>query len=207
MLALLSAACGGAAGPWLVGVAHRNLRTPLPLGIAWRVAAAAATALLFAVLTLRLGPAPVLPAYLVLAAAAVVLSIVDLAERRLPDRIVLPTAVAVGGALVLDGFLDGRPGVAVGVLLGAAGMFTLFLALAVASHGQVGMGDVKLALVVGAAAGALGLSTWLLALVFAVLLNGVVALVALLTKRVGLHGAIPFGPSMLAGALLAVALA
>lgn len=207
MLALLSAACGGAAGPWLVRVAQRNLRTPRPFGTASRVAAALATALLFAVLALHFGAGALLPAYLALAAAAVVLSIVDLAEHRLPDRIVLPVAVAVGGALALAGLLDARSGPALGVVLGGAAMFTLFLALAVASHGRVGMGDVKLALLVGAATGALGVHTWLLALLAAVLLNGVVTVVALATRRVGLHDAVPFGPSMLAGALLAVALA
>ena len=44
----------------------------------------------FAVMALRFGPSPVLPAFLLLAALAPVLTLTDLRWRRLPDPLTLP---------------------------------------------------------------------------------------------------------------------
>jgi hypothetical protein len=66
------------------------------------------------------------------------------------------------------------------------------------------MGDVKLALVIGLLLGWFGLNAWLIGLLAAFVVGGLVALVALLLRRVTLRGSIPFGPSMLAGALVAL---
>ena len=109
----------------------------------------------------------------------------DLRERRLPNRIVLPGIVVGGIAAAL------QPSVLpVLAALGYAGVL-LLLALA----GGVGMGDVKLAALIGlacpAASAALG------APIAAFLLGGAAASVALL--RQGRGARIPFGPAMLAG--------
>ena len=68
----------------------------------------------------------------------------------------------------------------------------------------MGMGDVKLALVIGLLLGWFGLNAWLIGLLAAFIVGGVIALVALALRRVTLRGSIPFGPSMLAGALIAL---
>ncbi|MBA3716889.1 MAG: prepilin peptidase [Actinobacteria bacterium] len=82
------------------------------------------------------------------AAVLVVLSAIDLRTRRLPNRIVLPAA-----ALVLAAQIAIAPDRALEWTLGAAGAFAFLLAAALVNPAGLGMGDVKLALLLGAALG------------------------------------------------------
>ncbi|MCZ2824692.1 MULTISPECIES: hypothetical protein [unclassified Modestobacter] len=59
-----------------------------------------ATGLLAGLIALRIGPTAELPAFLLLAVVAVLLAVVDLPHRLLPDRIVFP-ALAAGALLLL----------------------------------------------------------------------------------------------------------
>jgi leader peptidase (prepilin peptidase)/N-methyltransferase len=64
------------------------------------------TALLFAVMALRFGLDPVLPAYLYLSAVGLALALIDLDCKRLPDVLTLPSypvALALLGAAALAG--------------------------------------------------------------------------------------------------------
>ena len=83
-------------------------------------------------------------------------------------------------------------------------MFAVYFVLALISPKSMGMGDVKLALVIGLLLGWFGLNAWLIGLLAAFIVGGLIAIVALLLRRVTLKGSIPFGPSMLAGALIAL---
>ena len=170
------------------------------------LAAAITTAVVFGVLALRFGLSWALPALLAFAACATVLSIVDLAEKRLPNAVVFPALGAVAVLLVPATWATGIWMSLVWALVGAAAMFAVYLLLALISPASMGMGDVKLALVIGLLLGWFGLSAWLVGLLAAFVVGGVIAIVALLRKRVTLRGSIPFGPSMLVGALVAVLL-
>ena len=75
--------------------ADAETRGAVRSGIRVRVVAALATAAAFGVLGARLKFDELLPAALVLAAAGVALSIVDLREQRLPNRMLLVAAPAV----------------------------------------------------------------------------------------------------------------
>ncbi len=124
----------------------------------------------------------------------VVLSAIDLEHRILPDRIVLPSAVAVLLArTAIDPSLEW--------LLAALGA-SLFLFLAVLAHpAGMGMGDVKLALLMGAALG----KTVPVALMLG-MLAALLPAVVLLAR----HGsaarkmAIPFGPFLAFGSIVAL---
>jgi leader peptidase (prepilin peptidase)/N-methyltransferase len=126
--------------------------------------------------------------------ALVVVTATDLERRIVPNAVVLPAAAAV---LALQTAAHPSPEWALGAI-GAAGFF--FLA-ALAYPGGMGMGDVKLALLIGAL---LGLTTPV-----AILLALFLALVpsAFLLAR---HGArarklgIPFAPVLAAGAVIAL---
>jgi leader peptidase (prepilin peptidase) / N-methyltransferase len=127
-------------------------------------------------------------------AALVVATATDLERRIVPNRVVLPTFVAV---LALNTMAHPSLEWALGAL-GAAGF--LFLA-ALAYPGGMGMGDVKLALLIGAMLGRttpvglmLGL---LLALVPSVIL---IARHGTRARRL----AIPFAPFLAAGAVVAL---
>ncbi|GAA3440877.1 prepilin peptidase [Planomonospora venezuelensis] len=163
-----------------------------------------ATAVLFAAVAARFGAAPELPAYLYLAAVAVALSMIDFDVHRLPDAIVLPS-YAVGALLLAPAAVTGADWAA--ALRGLAAMavlFAFYFALALVHPGGMGFGDVKLAGLLGLYLGWLGWSAVVVGTFAAFLLGGLAGAALLATGRAGRKTAMPFGPAMLAGALLAL---
>lgn len=127
-------------------------------------------------------------------AALVVVSATDFERRIVPNRVVLPATAAV---LALQTLIKPSPEWALGAL-GAAGF--LFLA-ALAYPGGMGMGDVKLALLIGAMLG----RTAAVALMLAIVLAFVPSI--LLFARHGSAArklAIPFAPFLATGAVIAL---
>ncbi|MGR2752125.1 prepilin peptidase [Agromyces arachidis] len=208
LLVAAASLVGGVLG-WLplAAWADRSIHLPaderMPLR-RLRVWSALATAVSFGLLAWRFGLDPVLPALLALAATGVVLSIVDLTERRLPNAVLLPTLVVLAVLLVLASALSGQWLPLLWALAGCAGMFALYLLLALISPSAMGMGDVKFAAPLGLVLGWFGWWVWIWGVFAGFAVGGVVSLVALALRRVSLRGALPFGPSMLAGALVAV---
>lgn len=141
-----------------------------------------------------------------LAVACALLVPVDLATERLPDALVLPAlgallvALAVAAALTDDW---ARLGTAVLASLAAgAGFFVL----AFVSPASLGLGDVKLALPLGLALGWHGWIPMLLGLAAGFVLLAIAAIVLLATRRTTRGGQLPFGPWMILGAALVLAL-
>lgn len=201
---LVIAVVGLALGAGLPAIAARLLRPPRPIPIAMRIAAPLVTAGLFGMVALRFTAPLEVAAYLLLAASAVLLALVDILDRRLPNLVVLPAAVVLLTLLLGAALAANSWPAATGTLLGAAGLFAVYLLLAVISPSGMGMGDVKLAIALGAASGYLGLTAWLLCLTAGFLVGALAALGGLATRRVGLRGQLPFGPSMLLGAFIAI---
>src|SRR5919201_863992 len=81
-------------------------------------------------------------------AVLVVLSIIDFRTRRLPNRIVLPAA-----GIVLAAQIAIAPDRALEWTVCALGAFALLFAASLLNPEGLGMGDVKLALLLGAALG------------------------------------------------------
>lgn len=187
----------GAGPAGVLGAGRRAVRPP------W---VEAGTAVLCALTAWATGRAAELPALLVLAVAAVLLAVVDLRHRLLPDRVVLPATALV--ALLLTGAAAaGGEWSALGrALLGAAVLFAAFLVLALLAPGQLGMGDVKLAALLGLALGWYGWPAVLLGALAAFVVQAVAALALLAARRVTLRSELPFGPAMLLGAAVALAL-
>jgi leader peptidase (prepilin peptidase)/N-methyltransferase len=145
-----------------------------------------------------------LAAFLYLAAVSVVLSAVDLELKRLPNRIVLPGyvvgAVLLGSSSALTGDL-----VALGTgALGCVVSFAFYLTLALLRSGGMGMGDVKLAGVLGLFLGWLGPEALLVGVFAAFLSGGLLGLLVLATGRGGRRTALPFGPFMFLGAWIGI---
>lgn len=157
--------------------------------LAWQVAVAVCLAVV-AVLAVGLRPAAIPALYL--AAVTPLLVLTDLREHRLPNRFVLPGYAAAALGLVGEWVLGAPPFLA---LVAGAAYFAFLLVFAIA--GGMGMGDVKLAGVLGLAAGLLDSTTAVLSPALAFLGGGVVAVVLLVTGRRGRH--LPFGPFMLGG--------
>jgi leader peptidase (prepilin peptidase)/N-methyltransferase len=66
------------------------------------------------------------------------------------------------------------------------------------------MGDAKLAALLGLYLGWLGTAVLLLGIAAGFVVQAVLALLLLATRRIGLRGELPFGPAMLLGAFLAI---
>ena len=153
---------------------------------------------------------PLLPLLVVWLVVGGVLTVIDLREHRLPNAITLPMlGVTAVGLLVAD-LLDssqppafaGWPGAGLGALLwlGVLGLIWVM------SRGRgMGLGDVKLSPSLGATLGWLGLETALVGLVASFIIGGLVSLVLLIFRRANRRTAIPFGPFLLVGALVAIA--
>ena len=106
----------------------------------------------------------------------------------------------MGGGAVLAGRWD----VLGSVLLGGLGYAAAMLVLHVLSRGGLGMGDVKLSALLGLYLGWLGWAAVVLGALAGFVVQAVVALGLLATRRIGLRGELPFGPAMLAGAALVI---
>ena len=197
----IAAIIGAAAGWFVFPLAQREERTAVPQS--WRVPMAVLTGLLCGLMAWFFGASAMLPAYCYLAVMGVLLGAIDARHKLLPNRLVLPFLV---GALVLLGVATMVSGAwlqLLGGLLGGAVLFALYLAMALVKPGGIGLGDVKLAAVVGLYAGYLGLNAWLLVLLGAFLLNAVAILVLMLARVLNRNSDIPFGPAMIAATLLA----
>ncbi|HEY9497727.1 MAG TPA: prepilin peptidase [Terrimesophilobacter sp.] len=143
-------------------------------------------------------------AYLYLAAVSVVLALIDLDTRSLPNRIVLP-GYAVGAVLLgASGLLAGDFGALLSAAIGAAALFLLYFVLAIAYPQGMGMGDVKLAGLLGLFLGFVGWQAIVVGAFAAFLLGGVFALVLVALRKASRKSAVPFGPWMLLGAWLGI---
>jgi leader peptidase (prepilin peptidase)/N-methyltransferase len=163
-----------------------------------------ATAALFVAVTVRFGVSWVLPAYLYLAAISVALAAIDLATQRLPNRIVLPSYL-VGAALLLGAAAaEADWAAAARALLAMSALYAAYWTLAFVYPDGMGFGDVKLAGLLGLYLGWLGWSSVWIGTLTGFLLGGLAGMALLVTRRATGKTAIPFGPAMLAGALLAV---
>lgn len=161
-------------------------------------------AALFVALTLRFGVTPVLPALLFLAAIGLALALIDLDVSRLPFEISVPGLGVTAVLLALAGFVDGWSPVAV-ALLSSAAWFGLYWSLWYGTRGRgMGLGDVVLAPTLGLALGWLGWGPSLVGLLGGFGIGAAVGVTLMLVGRAGRRTQIPFGPSMLAGALLGV---
>ena len=145
-----------------------------------------------------------LVAFLWLAGASVALAIIDVEHHRLPDAIVLPS-YAVGLVLLgASSALSGEWDALLRGVVGMAALFVFYLALALVKPGAMGLGDVKLAGVLGLWLGWLGWGELVVGAFAAFLLGGLFSIVLLATRRAQRTGGIPFGPWMLAGAWVGV---
>ena len=157
----------------------------------------AGTAALFALAGWRFADEPVaLAAYLVFAAVAVALALIDLDVHRLPNVIVAPSYGVL--AVLLAFGADG--GSLVRAAAGTVVLFGFFLLVALVAPGAMGLGDVKLAGVVGGMTAYLSWGAFLTAAFGAFLLGAVVGLALVVGGRAGRKTAVPFGPFMLVAA-------
>lgn len=165
------------------------------------------SAALFAAVGLRFGWSPDLAAWVWFVGIGLLLAVIDLREKLLPNRILLPATVGAAGLLTLAAALDGAWPDLLRALLAGAASFAVLLVMALLAPSGLGMGDVKLAALLGLVLGWFGWSVVLLGFFLGFVLQAVVGLVLLAARRAGRDTDLPFGPALLTGALAAVLLA
>jgi leader peptidase (prepilin peptidase)/N-methyltransferase len=205
---LLGAGLVGAVvlGPWPARVAVRlaardDVARPGPVRIAVMTVLLAA---LLAGAVLLTGPRPATGALAWAAGAALVLGAVDLASHRLPDRVTYPAVAVCLAALLLDAAVLGSWGAFVRALSAGAAAFAVAYGIAAISPAALGFGDVKLLGLLGLLSGWFGWGVLLAGVFLGLLAGAVVSLALLAGRRAGRHTALPFGPPLLLGAVLAL---
>jgi prepilin signal peptidase PulO-like enzyme (type II secretory pathway) len=166
----------------------------------------------FALLGARYGDDLVIVPLLVLGAALVAVSVIDLRLLRIPDLVTFPT-LAVSLVLVLAvSVLHDVPEADTGALVGMATYFVLLFVPHLVYPRGMGFGDVKLALVMGLYLGWLGwtdahpvggpIQLVLYGLMLGCTLGVVFGLLSRVVTRRG--GEVPFGPALALACLVVV---
>lgn len=157
------------------------------------------TALVFLAAYFLFGPSPLLVARLVFACAMIVLFVVDLQHRILPNVITIPGIIAgfVFSLFLPPGWLGSLIGIVAGggVLLLMAEMYYRFR-----KEEGLGMGDVKMLAMIGAF---LGWKLMLVTLVLGSFLGSLIGIGMIALKRGDMKYALPFGTFLAIGAIVA----
>lgn len=175
-----------------------------PRGFDWRtVLVAVAGGVVFGGLASRWSDATTLAILAVHCAALVVLLATDFDQKLLPDLITLPL-IAYSGILLVVGWsplLAGKElGLASGMAAGIAAPVFLFVTDRLL-HGDLGDGDLKLAVSTGLMS---GISLLIYGLLIATICFSAILLVLIALRRIGMRSAVPFGPVLIATGFVAV---
>jgi leader peptidase (prepilin peptidase)/N-methyltransferase len=158
----------------------------------------------FTLLAWHFGASWQLPAFLYLGAVGIALAAIDLDVHRLPNALTLPSYLVGAVLLTIAAVADGKPSRIVGALLGMAVLYVFYFILVAAYPRGMGFGDVKLAGVLGLFLGYLGWAVLAVGAFLSFLMGGVVGVAMITTPTATRKSMVPFGPFMIAGALLAV---
>lgn len=162
------------------------------------------TAALFVATAWVIGFAWVLPSFLWFGAVTLVLAMVDFDTKKIPNRILFP-GVIVGAVLLGAGSLaDGDPTAYGRSWLSGLAYFGGFLVLALIYPPGFGMGDVKLAFMLGMFAGYISWASLAASVFVAIMVGGGLSIGMLLTRRAGRKDYVPFGPSLVVGSWIGI---
>jgi leader peptidase (prepilin peptidase)/N-methyltransferase len=162
------------------------------------------TSLTFGLFAWKFGLDWALPAFCALAAGLIGLSWIDLRTKRLPRSIIYVTA-AIGIPLLCVAALVRHEPRRMWMMLLGAGCALAFMGLVyVASRGGMGDGDVRLSPLLGAYLGWLNPGFVAVGLFIGFLAGAVVGVVMMAAGRAGRKTAVPFGPFLALGTIVAV---
>ena len=162
------------------------------------------TGVLFALVAARIGFHAALPAFLVLTAALVALSMIDLDTFLLPKKIVYAAFGAGAGLLLVAGLVDGDTRGMAEAAGGAVIAWVVFRVINFVSPKGMGYGDVRLAGLVGLYLGWIELPLVGLGLFLAFLFASVIGVGLIVTKLRTRKDRVPFGPFLALGAVTAI---
>ena len=138
--------------------------------------------------------------------ALLVLSVIDIQHKVLPNRIVFPAIVGGGALLVADAIIRvGDVDPLVDAAIGAAIFGGFLFLVAFIYPAGMGMGDVKLALLLGSFLGYIGgIGLTITGMFMSFLFGGLLGALIALARGGGRKTQIPFGPWLALGTVTAV---
>jgi len=164
----------------------------------------ALTGLLFALMAWHFGATAQLPAWLYLTAVGVALAFIDLDHHRLPDALTLPSYPVALVLLGVAAAVDQRGEDYLRALIGMVILFAFYFALWFVYPAGMGFGDVKLSGVLGLYLAWISWGVLLVGAFLGFVVGTAVGIALIVGRGGGRKTKLPFGPSMLAGVLLAV---
>lgn len=148
----------------------------------------------------------VIVVHLGLAGIGVWLLAIDARTHRLPNRIVLPALAASLTLVAVDALVTWRTTALIGALAGMLILGGFYLVLRAMSRGGIGGGDMKLAALIGLVLGWHGWQVLVIGAAAAFVLGALYALALMALRRANRSTRIAFGPWMIIGAALGIAI-
>jgi leader peptidase (prepilin peptidase)/N-methyltransferase len=186
--------------PWDGGPLLRTAAVRPPVG---EVLGAA----LGVLVVLRFGVSAQLAAWVWFAAAGLLLALIDPRTQLLPNRVLLPATAGTAALLLAAAAGTGDWSALLRAVEAGAASFAVGLVMALLAPAGLGMGDVKLAALLGLVLGWLAWPLVLDGFLLGFVLQAVAGLLLLAARRAGRRTELPFGPALLAGALVVALLA
>ena len=148
----------------------------------------------------------VIGVHLALAGIGIWLLAIDARTHRLPNRIVLPALAASLVLVGVDALVTQRTDALLGALVEMLILGGFYVVLRAMSRGGIGGGDVKLAALIGLVLGWHGMQVLVIGAASAFVLGAIYALALMAVKRANRSTRIAFGPWMIIGAVLGIAI-
>ncbi len=181
---------------WLRGRC-RHCRAPIPRRV---LLVEVATGVIFSLAFWRFGLSSEFALTAFWSCVFLIVIFIDWEKQLILNRVTYPAAMIALAVLAIDsvfpeagilGNLDlvPQPSILSGVIGGAIG-FAFFMIVFLVSRGGIGIGDIKLAGLIGLVT---GVPLFIVALLLGIFLGGVVAIIILLLKKKGRKDVIPYG--------------
>jgi leader peptidase (prepilin peptidase)/N-methyltransferase len=134
----------------------------------------------------------------------VVLTVIDLDHKLLPNRVVYPSFVAGWAGLTAAALVDGEPGRLLDAAVGSAIFGGTFFVIALVAPRGMGLGDVKLGFVLGTFLGYVRLGLVPFGMFLSFLTGALIGLAVMSISGGNRKMQIPFGPFLVLGTVLAI---
>ncbi len=153
---------------------------------------------------LHLYPVWLLPATIYFAWLSIVIAFIDIDVQLILDIMTYPSMLLILALLAFASWGTGSWTPLLRAVICAVALATFYVLLGFIWPNGMGLGDAKLAVIVGLILGWLGLRQLIVGASAAFIVGGAFALIQVARKRINMKGGVPFGPYMLIGAWIGI---
>ena len=200
MTILICALAAGAAAWALTGFMRHSATSDAPILHSWLHVAVAAVLGGLAGLASSWAEMAV---FVVLAVASGLLTVIDFAEERLPDVIVLPLLGITAVLLTVAAWITGEWGSLLRAVIAAAALFVLYFVMMIFSP-DLGFADVKLIAIAGLFMGWFGWGAVVMGACLGWVSYAIPGCARMFRTTKGERGSLPLGPFIILGSVLGV---